>query len=340
MKPWLTAHRLIEWTGERCVPWADDPQVIYEHLHRYLFACELATDRDIIDLGSGEGYGAAMLASRARSVLGVELDPTSVEHSRLHYPMPNLNFRCGSVLELADLPEASFDVVVCFEMIQYIAEQDELLAMASRLLAPSGVFLVSSTDRDVSGGSPGYGDPYQVKELNRSEFTDLLDAHFAHVRMWTQSAFVRSLLETLEPGSPGGILQDFAVRRIGDHWERTDPERPPHLVAAASNAPLEAVPDLSTLSRREPPPDEFGELQEAYELWDIESLRRQVAIFETALTAEIATRQRLSAEVERLTESLEEAQRAVDELTEIKGSKSWKALSEYRKLRDLARKHL
>jgi len=26
--------RRIEWTGERCVPWTDDLQVIYEHYHR------------------------------------------------------------------------------------------------------------------------------------------------------------------------------------------------------------------------------------------------------------------------------------------------------------------
>ena len=32
------APRLIEWTGERCVPWAPDVQVVYEHFHRYIWA--------------------------------------------------------------------------------------------------------------------------------------------------------------------------------------------------------------------------------------------------------------------------------------------------------------
>src|SRR5271156_3751304 len=36
---------LIDWTGERCVPWASDIQVIYEHYHRYVFAAPLVAGR-------------------------------------------------------------------------------------------------------------------------------------------------------------------------------------------------------------------------------------------------------------------------------------------------------
>jgi O-antigen biosynthesis protein len=32
------ATRLIEWTGERCVPWVQDTAMLYEHFHRYLWA--------------------------------------------------------------------------------------------------------------------------------------------------------------------------------------------------------------------------------------------------------------------------------------------------------------
>ena len=46
---------LIAWTGERCVPWTDNVQVVYEHLHRYYFAAELAHDRRVLDLGSEIG---------------------------------------------------------------------------------------------------------------------------------------------------------------------------------------------------------------------------------------------------------------------------------------------
>ncbi len=64
------APRLIEWTGERCVPWSPDVQVVYEHLHRYLWAAQLVTGKRVLDLGSGEGFGASILADNASEVRG------------------------------------------------------------------------------------------------------------------------------------------------------------------------------------------------------------------------------------------------------------------------------
>ena len=42
--------RLIEWTGERCVPWTGDLQVVYEHYHRYLLARPLVEGKRVLDL--------------------------------------------------------------------------------------------------------------------------------------------------------------------------------------------------------------------------------------------------------------------------------------------------
>ena len=94
------APRLIEWTGERCVPWAPDVQVVYQHFHRYLWAAQLVSGRRVLDLGSGEGFGAAILSDSASQVVGVDIDEVTVEHSRLNYTGPNLEFVLGSALDL------------------------------------------------------------------------------------------------------------------------------------------------------------------------------------------------------------------------------------------------
>ena len=88
---------LIEWTGERCVPWTDDHQVIYEHYHRYAFALPFVAGKRVLDLASGEGYGAALLAERAASVVGLELDQRTVEHARNRYRGGALSFEVGSM---------------------------------------------------------------------------------------------------------------------------------------------------------------------------------------------------------------------------------------------------
>src|ERR1700674_5725876 len=94
------APRLIEWTGERCVPWAPDVQVVYEHLHRYLWAARLVEGRRVVDLASGEGCGAAILAESAASVVGVDLDERSVDHSRLNYGSEKIEFQVGDANDL------------------------------------------------------------------------------------------------------------------------------------------------------------------------------------------------------------------------------------------------
>src|SRR5271156_3423482 len=86
------APRLIDWTGERCVPWAPDVQVVYEHFHRYLWAAQLVTGRRVLDLGSGEGFGAALLSDAATEVVGIDIDETTVEHASLNWGSDRLSF--------------------------------------------------------------------------------------------------------------------------------------------------------------------------------------------------------------------------------------------------------
>ena len=66
--PMPKPKRLISWTGERMVPWADEPSIIHEHLHRYLFTQQFVAGKAVLDLGSGEGYGSNLLAERAEKV--------------------------------------------------------------------------------------------------------------------------------------------------------------------------------------------------------------------------------------------------------------------------------
>src|SRR5262249_7600506 len=133
--------------GERYLPWMTDPTISYEHLHRYWFARALARGRRVLDLGSGEGYGSALLAEVAASVTGLDLDPRAVAHARSRYARPNLEFCEGSMTAVP--LEGPFGVVVCFEAIEHIAEHDALLSEVKRLLEPGGLFIVSTPDKKV-----------------------------------------------------------------------------------------------------------------------------------------------------------------------------------------------
>ena len=175
----------IDWTGERYVPWVDDPTLHYEHLHRYRFACEFARGRTVLDLACGEGFGAAMLAEVASTVVAIDNDPATIAHARARYRQDGLHFAVGSILDLP-LAEPRFDVIVCYEAIEHIDGHDVLLSEIARMLAPDGLLLISTPNRALYSDAEQYENPYHVRELYQHELEGLLSREFAHTELFGQ----------------------------------------------------------------------------------------------------------------------------------------------------------
>lgn len=247
------APRLIDWTGERCVPWAPDIQVIYEHYHRYLWASRLVESRRVLDLGSGEGFGAAILAGSAEYVLGIDVDELTVEHSTLNYAGPNLRFEVGTALDLSSYEEDSFDVVVAFEIIEHVRDHETVLAGISRLLSDVGILVISTPDRRLYSQAGTEPNPFHEHELGLDEFLDLLKEHFPHVAAWGQRTITGSHMTGLEADErtaarEGPPASSFFIERTGDEWRIAGDPVALYCVALASKASLPAVADSSTLA--------------------------------------------------------------------------------------------
>lgn len=277
--------RLLSWTGERCVPWADEAGVIHEHLHRYLFCRPLLEDKEVLDLGSGEGYGSSILASVAQRVVGVELDPLAVEHSRLNYSKANLSFMEGSVLDLSALGDGSFDAAVCFEVIEHVSDHERLLNEVYRVLRPAGVFIVSTPDRIVYNEELGHVNPYHLKEMDLDEFVALLSGRFSHVTMYGQRAVSGSVLSRLDSSTSNGMDRLVVQRRV-DRWDVVEPPAAKYLVAVASNEAPE-LPQDSLLLESSPSAAPNSSLRERHPWLGeavlvgrslIEAIRRRVAL--------------------------------------------------------------
>src|ERR687885_1936702 len=73
-------------TGERTLP--DVPEENYwfrRHLAVYEWIAARAHGRRAVDLACGEGYGSAVLARTAASVVGVEANREAYDHARAKY---------------------------------------------------------------------------------------------------------------------------------------------------------------------------------------------------------------------------------------------------------------
>jgi SAM-dependent methyltransferase len=229
----------LEWTGERLTT-ATAGQVEIEHLHRYFLARALCRGLDVLDVAAGEGYGTALLAQTARSVIGVEVTTKAVAHAAAAYRRPNLRFLEGDARCLP-LDDASVDAVVSFETIEHFYEQDQFLAEVLRVLRPGGRFIASTPERDVYSPSGSSANPYHVRELSRAEFSALLSKSFAHVRLLGQRTMLGSAL--VSEGDRPCLSLTFE-KRGPRHFEAAGGlPRPVYLVAVASDQPVADVPD-------------------------------------------------------------------------------------------------
>ncbi len=233
------------------MPWAPDVQVVYEHFHRYLWAARLVDGRRVLDLGSGEGFGAAILAESAAHVVGVDVDELTVEHSRLNYAGPNLEFELGTAVDLSAFADGSFGAVVAFEIIEHVREQERVLAEVARLLGDDGILVISTPDRRMYGGARTAPNPFHEHELEFEEFLELLGRHFPHLASWGQRTITGSHLNPLGSAVAEdrvGGASEFFIERAGDEWRLADGPAALYCVALASKAPLPAIAASSTLA--------------------------------------------------------------------------------------------
>ncbi len=236
----LVAEPMLEWTGERFLPWIDEPTIAYEHLHRYAYAAQFVAGKRVLDLGSGEGYGSNTLAATASSVVGVDLDEAAIRHANTKYGALNLSFMLGSITDVPIPEEHTFDVIVCFEAIEHVEDHEALLRGIEKLLADDGLLIISTPNSEAYPANIGEGNPFHEKELSLGEFRELLDRHYTHTRYLGQRALPASSIWPVE-GQSAEPPSEFFVERNSSGFALTEPDtrRPVYLLAIASNVGAE-----------------------------------------------------------------------------------------------------
>jgi SAM-dependent methyltransferase len=167
-------------TGERTLP--DVPEENYwyrRHLVVYEWIAERAHGRKVVDLASGEGYGAAVLARTAKSVVGVDANPEAFEHACARYK--EVRFERNMV----EIWTGDVDCVVFLQTIEHIQDPDAMLAHVKRLIEPDGVAYISTPNvlTLAPKGAERSGNPWHVREYLPEEYLELCARHFTRVDM-------------------------------------------------------------------------------------------------------------------------------------------------------------
>lgn len=239
----------LDFTGERFTPECVR-EIWYEHWHRYAFARSFASGKRVLDAACGEGYGSALLATTAASVLGIDIAQPAVEHALARYAaQTNLTFTRGDCTAL-EVPPASFDLVVSFETLEHVAAQEELVAGFAKALTDDGILIVSSPDKRTYSDASGFRNEFHVRELYRDELLDLLGKHFAHVRLFGQKLLFQSAIWSLDAAPQRASAQTLATDSLSP-TSGLDYD-PLYFIALCSRQPLpEQIPDLAVFGDRE-----------------------------------------------------------------------------------------
>ena len=193
----------LGFTGERFLPECAG-EMIYEHWHRYLIVREYVAGKRVLDVASGEGYGSHLLSNTATHVVGVDISAEAVAHANSRYGGERLRYVAASCTQVPE-PDASFDIIVSFETIEHITEHEAFLREVDRLLAPDGVFVISSPNRPEYSDKTGYKNEFHIKELDRTELKMLVDPHFPAQAWFAQRAAFHSMLWPLDATAASAV---------------------------------------------------------------------------------------------------------------------------------------
>lgn len=178
----------LQFTGERVVVGQVDEDLWNEHYSRYVFTTQFCKHAKVLDAGCGVGYGSNVLSDEAKTVIGIDVSEEVIRDAAGSYPAGNRLWLAASCTHLP-FANASFDVVVAFEVIEHLHDWPKLILEAQRLLKPTGVFVVSTPNKVIYQETRGDAgpNPFHEHEFEYTEFREALTAFFPHVAIVHES---------------------------------------------------------------------------------------------------------------------------------------------------------
>ena len=201
-KPVDFALDVSEFDLERVLPNDERTKFLFqEHSIRYLFASQFTSSKTVLDAACGSGYGSAILSeSGAQKVVGIDNSLEAIEYCEKNFKKANLEFKKQNCEKIT--LDTMFDVVISFETIEHLKNQDNFLTEIKRVLKDDGLFIVSTPNTD---NYPS-GNPFHNKEFTESEFKLFLGKYFSHVVIFYQ--FYPS---SMAISKPNDIMNDLKI---------------------------------------------------------------------------------------------------------------------------------
>lgn len=103
----------------------------------------------VLDLGCAGGFMAEAIAKRGAKVTGIDPAQEAIEAARAHASQTGLEICYDTgVGEALPYEAASFDTVVCVDVLEHVSDLQQVLHEVARVLKPGGLFLFDTINRN------------------------------------------------------------------------------------------------------------------------------------------------------------------------------------------------
>ena len=175
-------------TPERIIP--EDFQSLDEYLNylRHLFAYNLALDKIssgnfVLEAGCGEGYGSSFLSEKAGKIIGLDVDNDVVNYAQNKYAQENCQFACYDGQKIP-YPDNSFDIVISFQVIEHIVDDENYISEITRVLKKGGALLMTTPNRAYRlKDDQKPWNKFHVREYHGQELKSLVAGFFSEVEL-------------------------------------------------------------------------------------------------------------------------------------------------------------
>ncbi|RCW71992.1 class I SAM-dependent methyltransferase [Saliterribacillus persicus] len=201
---------MLEDTGERIIPekMKITNESLIEHIARYHFAAPYMKGK-VLDFACGSGYGTHIIAKKCKKeideIIGVDIDKDAITYAKSNYYHPLSSFLQENVLdEKLSSKLGKFDVILSFETIEHIEEEDLFLQNIFNLLKTGGILILSTPFG--KGRGIKSGQPFHVHQLKVEEFTSMFHEYKDRTFYYQKGALIEPADHAKDDHYPLGIV--------------------------------------------------------------------------------------------------------------------------------------
>lgn len=134
-------HRLYELEGRKAVEYGGGVHTKHRHTgYHDFFVTRVHPGERVLDVGCGNGALALDLAAKSgASVVGIDRNVTAIEQAQTIHSHPGIEYRSGDIL--FDIPDQHFDVAICSNILEHLADRPGFLRRVLAATTPARVLV-------------------------------------------------------------------------------------------------------------------------------------------------------------------------------------------------------